>query len=198
MQTEAAFSNTHALVLCGGQSSRMGTDKSMLVYHQKPQRYHVYDMLQPFCEKTFISCKHAGIHTIEHGYACLADDHRYTNSGPVAALLTAFEKFPGKNILLVGCDYPFLSTADLRQLASHCHGNRAAGFTNGKTYEPLLAWYPHTLYMELKERFQAGRQSMKQLLEETGAVKVIPENEQSLFSVDTKDKYEMAKDALKR
>ncbi len=39
---------------------------------------------------------------------------------------------------------------------------------------------------------------MKHLLEETGAVKVIPENEQSLFSVDTKDKYEMAKDALKR
>ncbi|MBK8495728.1 MAG: NTP transferase domain-containing protein [Chitinophagaceae bacterium] len=45
------ITNTYGLVLCGGNSSRMGTDKSMLQYYDKPQRYHVYDMLLPFVKR---------------------------------------------------------------------------------------------------------------------------------------------------
>ena len=33
------------LVICGGRSTRMGTDKSRLVYYQKPQYEHVADLL---------------------------------------------------------------------------------------------------------------------------------------------------------
>ena len=42
--------------MCGGKSSRMGTDKSRIIYHEKEQQYHVYEMLQLICEDVFISC----------------------------------------------------------------------------------------------------------------------------------------------
>ena len=99
--------------MCGGQSNRMGTDKSMLQYYNKPQRYHVYDMLLPFCEKVFISCSKQQAETVEAGYHVIPDDERYCNIGPIAGLLTAFTQFPKKNILLIGCDYPFLKATEL-------------------------------------------------------------------------------------
>ena len=55
----------YGLIMCGGKSSRMGTDKSRIVYQQKEQQYHVYQMLQTFCEKVFISCNAEQGKTIE-------------------------------------------------------------------------------------------------------------------------------------
>src|SRR5690242_8452653 len=110
--------NTYGIVLCGGQSSRMGKDKSLISYYNKPQRYHVYDMLQPFCEKVIISCNEKQSGGIEKEYDILADHDSYSGIGPMAALLTAFTNFPEKNILLVGCDYPFLTAASLRSFSN--------------------------------------------------------------------------------
>jgi hypothetical protein len=73
------LSGTYGLVVCGGNSSRMGSDKSMLIYYEKPQRYHVYQMLQPFCEKVFISCNEKQATAIEDGYNILADDPSFKN-----------------------------------------------------------------------------------------------------------------------
>ena len=105
--------NTFGLVVCGGKSSRKGVDKSMLQYYNKPQRYHLYDMLGPFCEKVFISCNEDQWKNIDKDYSFLADDSLYINTGPIAALLSAFNRFPDKNILLTGCNYPFLTMEDL-------------------------------------------------------------------------------------
>jgi len=45
------------LVLVGGRSARMRVDKASLIYHGKPQTKHCLDLLKPFCEKSFLSCR---------------------------------------------------------------------------------------------------------------------------------------------
>src|SRR4051812_24633015 len=96
----------YGLIACGGKSSRMGFDKSTIVYHGKPQRYHVYNLLQPFCEKIFISCNHEQAASILPEYSFIVDTERAQHRGPIAALVSAFEQFPGASFLLIGCDYP--------------------------------------------------------------------------------------------
>ena len=49
----------NGLVLAGGQSLRMGFDKGNVNWHGKPQRYHMADMLKPYCKVVF-SCWRAG------------------------------------------------------------------------------------------------------------------------------------------
>lgn len=185
---------TIALVLCGGQSSRMGTDKSMLVYYDKPQRYYLYELVQPFCEHVYISCRHSQAKSVAAGYHCITDDHRYNNTGPVAALLTAFEKFPGKDILLIGCDYPFLNSEELKQFCNTIQENKPAAFYNEDAGipEPLLAWYPYTSYKALKENFRQGQLSLKHFLQGSGTLKYIPANKQSIRSVDTEEDFREA------
>jgi molybdenum cofactor guanylyltransferase len=192
--------DTYGLAVCGGNSSRMGTDKSLLTYYNKPQRYHVYDMLLPFCEKVFISCNKLQMNTIEEGYSFLEDYAACNNIGPMAALLTAFKKFPEKNMLLIGCDYPFLTLTDLQQFSTNCAGeDTPVAFYNEQEglYEPLLAWYPYQSFAELKKMFDANQYSLQHFLKDNGAIKFYPQNKNCITSIDTNEACIKAKGLIK-
>jgi molybdenum cofactor guanylyltransferase len=185
--------DTYGLVMCGGQSYRMGTDKSMLQYYNKPQRYHVYDMLLPFFEKIFISCNKEQATSIEAGYNFIEDALLYNDIGPMAALLSAFTLHPQKNLLLIGCDYPFLKTGELEQFSLLCK-DIPASFYNKEAviYESMLAWYPYTCFDELKRMFEAKQFSLQQLLRKYDAIKYIPTNTNSIKSIDTIEAFNEA------
>jgi molybdopterin-guanine dinucleotide biosynthesis protein A len=182
--------DTYGLVLCGGQSNRMGTDKSMLQYYDIPQRYHVYNMLLPFCEKVFISCNSEQATTMKTGYDYIQDDDAFTNIGPMGALLTACTKYPGKNFLLVGCDYPFLKAAELEIFSKLCI-DIPVSFYNKEAiiYESMLAWYPGTCLGELKGMFELNQFSLQQLLRNNNAVKYEPTDTNLITSIDTKEAF---------
>ncbi len=192
---------THAygLVVCGGNSSRMGTDKSMLSYYGKPQRYHVYEMLQPICEQVFISCNKEQAASIEAGYNFLQDDPAYQNIGPIAALLTAFDKFSGKNILFIGCDYPFLTPADLQDFAAVCKKENPAAFFNKQEelYEPLLAWYPYNTFDALKKNYADKQFSLQHFLKNNSALKYFPKHVSSIKSIDNPEAFNDAYNLIK-
>jgi len=187
MQQKAGyFLNTYALVLCGGQSSRMGTDKSMLQYYDKPQRYHVYDMLQPLCEKVFIACNKQQIKSIDAGYKYLQDDENFGIIGPMNALLTAFTKYPDKNILLIGCDYPFLKSGELQSFSHFCKDEPVAFYNKADdVYEPVLAWYRYSCFNLLKDMYASKQFSLQQLLKQSGAVKYLPTDANCIKSIDS-------------
>lgn len=185
------LNNTYALVVCGGESSRMGADKSLLTYYKKPQRYHLYDILKPLCEKVFISCKAAQQTTMEEGYFTITDFPAYSEIGPMAALLSAFSLYPGKDILLIGCDYPFLTESDINNFINYCEGkNNAVSFCNkADIYEPLLAWYPNQLSGTIKNKFLERQYSLQHFLKFCNAIKYYPDNADSMVSIDTKEQY---------
>ncbi len=193
------LTNTYGLVLCGGSSSRMGTDKSMLQYYEKPQRYHVYDMLLPFCEKVFISCNQDQANSIEAGYDFIQDDEAFSNIGPMGALLTAFAKYPGKHMLLTGCDYPFLKAGELEIFSKLCK-DIPVSFYNKEAviYESMLAWYPLTCFDELKQMYEAKQFSLQQLLRKTDATKYLPTDINCIKSIDTAEDYFKASMLIKR
>ena len=194
------FPDTYGLVMCGGSSRRMGTDKSLLQYYDKPQRYHVYDMLLPFCEKVFISCNELQANNMEADYSFLKDDAAYNNIGPMAALLTAFDHYPKKNMLLIGCDYPFLTTTDLQQFSTNAAAeNNAVVFYNeeGKLYEPLLAWYPYQSFDKIKKMYGTNQFSLQHFLKDNRAFKFYPQNKNSIKSIDTNEEFIKARDLIK-
>lgn len=186
----ASFQNTYGLVMCGGQSYRMGADKSMLQYYNKPQRYHVYDMLLPFCENVFISCNKEQATGIDKGYNFIEDAPLYNDIGPMAALLSAFTLHPQKNLLLIGCDYPFLKTGELEKFSLLCKDAPASFYNKeGIIYESMLAWYPFTCFDELKLMFEAKQLSLQQLLRKYDAIQYVPTDLKSIKSVDTTEAF---------
>ncbi len=176
------------LVACGGKSTRMGFDKSMLKYHHKPQRYHLYDMLELFCDQVFISCNEIQLKEMEDEYRVMVDLPAYQNCGPMASLLTAFHAFPENDFLLIGCDYPFLSADEISLFLKQLQPGNATVFYNEKDdmYEPLLAFYHHSIKNSLVEMASKNQYSLQELLRKSIVTKYYPADKKSIIGINTK------------
>lgn len=174
------------IVVCGGRSSRMGEDKSLLVYHQLPQRYHAAHLLQPYCDQVFLSLNDtqqdsSGL------YPVLTDAPELRDTGPMAALLTAAQRLPGRSVLVLGCDYPLMNAGDIASfVASVAPEAPATAFYNvaAGLYEPLLACYTARGMALLLQYYAQGLRSLQQWLQQVVAIRYLPQDMDCMLSVD--------------
>jgi molybdopterin-guanine dinucleotide biosynthesis protein A len=190
----------YGLVISGGKSTRMGCDKSLLIYHNKPQRYHAYELLATVCDKVFISCNTSQLAGINKDYTPLADLPAYKKVGPMAAILTAFTQYPANDLLVVGCDYPFVGQKDLAQFCySLKPGAVAAAFYNyeQRAYEPMLAWYSSRSVPSLMRMHKEKNYSLQYFLEKNNAMKYYPADERTITSIDNQAAFIAARQLLR-
>ena len=117
-----------ALILAGGESSRMGQDKAAIHYHDMPQSAWMERLIAPFCNRVFISVKGLSTNPLEN---VIADDPGLGDIGPIAGLVAAVRKYPDSAWLIVGCDYPYLEHDAIRQLVNgRRNGVDAVAFIN--------------------------------------------------------------------
>lgn len=176
------------IIACGGSSSRMGSDKSLLVYHALPQRYHIYEMLEGLCSKVYISCNKVQARSMDTRYNYIIDNPELLHAGPLTACLSAISQFPESNILLIGCDYPFLSRNEVDDFITFFSGkNLPAAFFDpeSKCYIPVLGYYPAGSETKLIKWQEDKSYSLQQFLKETSALKYIPKDLRCMTSIDT-------------
>jgi len=132
------------LVLAGGSSRRMGTDKSGLRFHGRTQLEHCFDLLGGFCEVVRVSTKatNAGREPYT-GFPLIFDTGPV--DGPAAGLLAAWREFPGHALLVLAVDMPGVDARILDHLTAHRDAGKAASaFRHADgVIEPLCAiWEP--------------------------------------------------------
>ncbi|MBS1741635.1 MAG: molybdenum cofactor guanylyltransferase [Bacteroidetes bacterium] len=196
MKDKPGNTDLHIVIACGGRSSRMGTDKYLLEYHCKPQYLYLYETLSPLCNWCAVSCNAQQTTSIKNNIVVIEDLPAYADIGPMAALLTAFSRFPDNDVLLVGCDYPFISAGALEIfLQTFSRSEMAAAFYNEaqNIYEPLLAFYNCKAKKILAEMFAQEDYSLQKFLKKMNAVKYLPPDNRVIQSVDTVEQYEMVK-----
>ncbi len=180
----------------------MGGDKSLIVYHKKAQCYEVYELLSKFCSKVFISCNALQAAVIDPAYEKLEDLPAFAGGGPATGVCTAFSSHPRRPLLVVGCDYPFLTEKEIRHfLASTDPDAPAAAFYDAvaQCYQPVLAWYSAAAgELLLREWDGSGRRqlSLQSFLKKIKAHRYSPRDPASMLSVDTPAAYAEAKRLL--
>jgi molybdopterin-guanine dinucleotide biosynthesis protein A len=106
------------LVLCGGKSSRMGTDKGLLKISSKTWAQHTFDKLSQVCKTVYISINPAQLPFYMEVFkpvSLLTDS--VSVQGPLTGLLSFHHLFPEENVLLLACDMPYLTVDTLRLLS---------------------------------------------------------------------------------
>jgi len=184
------------LILAGGYSSRMGNDKSKLVYHGKPQQEYLLDLLNPFCEYVAVSCREEQSKNILNPIF-----DKFIGLGPMGGILTAFQSNPNVAWLTVACDIPLLDINSIKILVNSRNPNKLATcFYNSKTNfpEPLITIWEPKAYPILLEYMSQGYSCPRKVLINNDIEMVNLENESILMNVNKKEEMLVALDYISK
>lgn len=107
-----------AIVLAGGQGTRMGgKNKGLVIYDGKPLVRHVLDIIAPQVAQVVISANRDLERYEQFGYPVITDQHD-DSRGPLAGIAAALDAVTTDYVLIVPCDMPHLPRDLVSQLAA--------------------------------------------------------------------------------
>jgi molybdenum cofactor guanylyltransferase len=146
----------NGLILAGGESSRMGSDKSLLNFHGRPQREYLFETLSKCCDKVLVSCN--AQQQIPASLNPLPD--AFPLKSPLNGILTAFQYDHSCAWLTVPVDMPNIDLKTLEYLLAVREPSKIATCffdSDGKYPEPLFALWEANAYGELMEYYNSGK-----------------------------------------
>lgn len=196
---EIDFPPLNGLVLAGGKSLRMGNPKDKINWHGKEQRYYAADLLAPFCENVFISCRQDQLEHFDTDYNALTDT--FLNMGPFGGILSALRSQRDKAWLVVACDLPLLDKKSLEYLIESRDVEKAA-----TTYEspfdglpePLITIWEPKSYPLLLNFLGLGNTCPRKVLMNSDTLILKPNNPDALMNVNTPEEMTKAEEILKK
>lgn len=190
-------SEIEGLLLMGGQSSRMGTDKSQLNYHGQPQYRYALNQLQralgsnSLCWVSASQTQELGLQALE---TKVSDSEAFAGNGPISGVLSVHLETPNTSLLVLGVDYPYLQDYALDRLVSAYRvSGRSVCFAPANAdsklplrhqLEPLVALYTPSDLQSLLLYFKRGGRSLRTFLLESQALVLPYDDKMGLTSVD--------------
>lgn len=153
-----------AVIQAGGKSARMGTDKAQVVLHGRRLIDHVFVRLQQLepAEILVIGSHDYGL----NGVAVYPDV--LSGSGPLGGIRTALEVAQYDNLLVVGCDMPFISPrllAYLLELQRQAETPyQAVAPRHAGNIEGLHALYHKSALPVVRRRLESGQRAVSGLI----------------------------------
>ncbi len=162
------------IVLCGGQSSRMGSDKGMLNTEGTAWAQLAINKLAAL-QIPVTLC----VNELQYGaYAAtfsdtpvITDNETLDLHGPLLGVMTAHLQYPMQNLFVLACDMPLMETSvltELYQLYLQTDVYDGFVFTNDEQPEPLCAIYCANGLAAIADMHKKGllkRHSMKSMIE---------------------------------
>ncbi len=135
------------IVLCGGQSTRMGTDKGLIKNEARTWAQTAVDKLTTLNLPVKISVnekQYSDYAKVFMAADLITDDTSLNIKGPLLGVLSAHLQNPNDDLLLLACDMLLMEPLLLKEL-SRIYGQHknydAYVFTNDAQPEPLCALY---------------------------------------------------------
>ena len=176
------------LVLVGGKSTRMGTDKSVLDYYGKPQKEVAKELLESTHLETFYSVRNSSEKEDE-----IHDT--FLNLGPFGGICSAFQKNPNVAWLVLAIDLPFVNKKLINKLLSKRNPSKVATAIQGKNKEfpePLITIYEPKTYPILLQYLAQGYSCPRKMLINSD-VEIIKVEDDFIRNINTFEEFELAK-----
>ena len=224
MSTSTASQTITGLLVLGGQSSRMGSDKAFLPYplpgtSSEPLWRHLARILLAVCPEGIVVSHNAKqadqlkddkkvLGDLEGKVAFVQDV--YEEMGPAAGLISAHEAYGGKKTFFaVAVDFPFVTEKTLRFLVDKYKAEVTTYLHPIDMHpEPLLSIWSPVALERLKKNATTetdGRKrtgpcyTVKQMWKESGEeLGVLPLDELELRNTNTPEEWQKAVDELRQ
>jgi molybdenum cofactor guanylyltransferase len=188
-----------AIILSGGKSSRMGTNKALLKIHEKTNIERIKDELKHVFDDIILVTNDP--ETYQFLNMKTVPD-QFPGSGPLAGMHAGLEASDYEENFVVACDMPFVSAELAANLVSALkHHEAVVPVVEGKQH-PLFAAYQKRAAQEAKSCIEEGSLRMKHLLDrldvrylDEGDLKLYCEGriDRVFFNMNRPEEYEDAK-----
>lgn len=177
--------NITGVIMAGGKSSRMGTDKGLMNFNGKPMVLYTIELLTSIFDTVIISSN--SVEYERFGLKCFPDV--YKNCGPIGGLHTILQSLKTEFAFVISCDMPLVSTEDVIKIINHCNQFQIVIPLINNMLEPLCAIYSKTLLPEIEERIQSNRYKLADLVEHSNTKYIDFNSEKGFRNFNTKEDF---------
>jgi molybdopterin-guanine dinucleotide biosynthesis protein A len=149
------------IVLAGGKSSRMGSEKGLVRFRGKPLVQYGIDLLVRYAGRVLISTVHPGYNRF--GLETVPDD--FAGRGPAAGIAAALKNTKTEWNLVLACDLPFLEPDLIDLLLDNRKDYLAVIPVHGSQKEPLAGLYHRSVGVIFEEAITLGNHALYAILE---------------------------------
>ena len=168
--------NITGIVLAGGKSSRMGSDKGLLTMNSKMFIEYVVDALKPLVDDIIIVSNNKAYDqfAFERVADCLKD------SGPLAGLYSGLYHSKTEFNLVLSCDIPMITTEVLNKLVDTDYKNYdVVQIQSEHKTMPLIAIYKKTCLNKCLELLKQDERRLRFAVSQLNTKTVIIDTEWS-------------------
>ena len=176
------------IILAGGKSSRMGTDKGLLHLDGKPFVLYSIAAIEPLVSQTLIISNNPDYDV----FKLKRVEDIIKDAGPLAGIYTGLNQSKTDYNLVLSCDIPLIKTEVLEQLIEAQDGNSdiIQIVSNGK-HMPLIALYHKrckTLFFELLKN---GERRLHKALKQFKVKNVVLNSDRDFFTTNVNTPEEL-------
>lgn len=180
----------HAILLAGGQSTRMGKPKEQLDVHGTP----VLDRMIEKCEKL---TPHISVvlkpsdSTFSSSVKVVHD--QYPGKGPIAGIHAGMTQNEAESYLVLACDYPLVRISSLEKIVQVAKEEKntdgVVPVVDGRMH-PLIAVYHRRTYSYWESALKTGQYKVKDTLARLNIRQAsFPDEENEWMNMNTPEQY---------
>jgi molybdopterin-guanine dinucleotide biosynthesis protein A len=176
--------NFSAVLLCGGESRRMGIDKATLRWRGRPLWEWQLETLRALeADEIFVSARTEQPWRPPTARLVLDGD---VSRGPLSGLTAALRQCESSHLIALAIDLPFVTSSYLNSLCAFAAPGVGVVAINGTRAEPLAAIYPRESLAYLEAAVNSTRHALQPLINDLLARKLlrgveVPPEERALF-----------------
>jgi molybdenum cofactor guanylyltransferase len=184
------------VILCGGKSSRMGEDKSLLPFSTSSSlTLYQYNRLKPYFKNIYISSKIDKFDFVDKNMLIL-DENKDIYS-PIIALNTIFNKLPNQKIFIMTVDTPLVSIKSIEKLIEESENFDICVAQTEKIHN-LCGVFSTNISSSINNMLQNDIHKVGYLLKNNNTQIIqFPQNDEFL-NLNNKDEYFKALDIIKK
>ncbi len=186
------ISDLSCVILCGGQSKRMGQDKALLAFSkQKSLSYYQYSRLEPYFDTCYLSAK-----TNKFDFEAKIIQDNFTDYSPLLALKNILETTK-KATFIICVDTPFVSLNSIFKLYENLKTNDAI-IARAKRTHYLCGIYSPKILPFINKNLELNNHAIRKSLELASVKYQDFVNEEEFMNVNTKEEYKKSLEFLEK
>lgn len=188
-----------AVILAGGKSTRMGTDKALLRLGSRTLLERTCALVIPLFDETLIiAASAAQCASLDlAGATVLQDEPDIRGRGPLAGIYTGLRTARHETVCFLTCDMPFVDSTILQHLTTQLDANADVTCFKGesKHHEPFPGLFRRRLLESLSTRLQRNELSLCRYLDQVVTRYLpIPRDSQLVFTnTNTPQEFQSAR-----